>query len=519
MQSPAGRIIDGRYRLVRLIGDGGMGSVHEASHARIDRKVAIKLLHPDFVANQEALDRFSREARAASSIGHPNIVEIYDLGREPDGTAFMVMELLDGEDLGSTLARQGALSPARAVAVALQVLSALHEVHRHGIVHRDMKPENVFLSADAAGRESVKLLDFGVAKIQQGMESENLTHTRTGTVLGTPYYMSPEIARGGRRFDHRVDLWAVGVMLYEMISGVRPFEGEGYNEILASILMEDARPLQEVAPNVPLRLAEIVDRALRKDPDERYGGAGEMLADLLPLHDDRSAPELTSSAAVAIRARTATPFGFVTPNRGSTPVPAARESQPTGPLWLLDSAVPSPSRSPRRRLWIGAAVAAAIAVALLSGAGLAALLTGEEPGVGPAAAPAVATEQSKPAPEPAPTRPAAPEEPFAEEPAGPVTVELSRLPDEANVEIDGRSVVSPFEVARSDRPVELVVTARGYQPFELELVPDRDREIEVEMERVERSRRPAAKPSGQRKRRSAEKKKGGKVWATNPFGE
>ncbi|MFO8074161.1 MAG: protein kinase [Polyangia bacterium] len=518
MPSTAGRIIDGRYRLVRLIGDGGMGSVHEASHARIDRKVAIKLLHPDFVANQEALERFSREARAASSIGHPNIVEIYDLGREPDGTAFMVMELLDGEDLGSTLARQGALSPARAVAVALQVLSALHEVHRHEIVHRDMKPENVFLSTDAAGRESVKLLDFGVAKIQQGMDSENLTHTRTGTVLGTPYYMSPEIARGGRRFDHRVDLWAVGVMLYEMVSGQRPFEGEGYNEILASILMEDARPLREVAPSVPPRLTEIVDRALRKDPDERYSSAGEMLADLLPLHDDRSAPELTSSAAVAIRSQASTPFGFVTPTRGSTPVPAARESQPTGPLWLLDSAVPGPSRPARRRLWIAAAIAASIAVALLSGAGLAFLLTGEEPSADFAARTATAAAPSTPDPEPEPALPAASKEPLAEKPAGPVTVELSGLPDDAGVEIDGRSVVSPFEVARSDRAVELVVTAKGYSPFEFELVPDRDREIEVEMERVERNRRPAAERSGKRKRRNAEKK-GGKVWATNPFGE
>jgi serine/threonine-protein kinase len=515
-----GKVLDRKYRLVRLIGEGGMGSVYEAEHTRLHRRAAVKVLHTEHSDSVEAVDRFLREAMAASAIGHPNIVEVYDVGQEDDGTTFIVMELLEGRDLGTLLTMEDTLQPARVVALVLQMLSALHEAHRLGIVHRDMKPDNVFVSVDPRLREEVRLLDFGVAKIQGHLEgTEAMRMTRTGVTLGTPYYIAPEQARGRRDVDARIDLWAVGVMMYEMLAGVLPFEGEGYNEIISNVLLEDHLPLRRAAPGVPRRLAEVVERALVKDRDVRYQTAGEMIGDLLPLHDEQSAVRLTSQVDSALRRHSDPP----PPPDVETVVLEAHAAYVADPrdsstkTWLLNSDVPDPGAKPvgLPRLAKLAAISAGVCVlALVVVAAL--VLPGRS--ADQAAAPLTA-EQEAAAPQAQDTRrteqPAAPGQAAVPEP---VVVELRGLPAGAEVSIDGRAVQPPIELRASGEPIILKVTATGYHSYERALVPDRNLLIDVSMVLT----KPGAKPGAPRKgKRAGARKRGGmgEVWAENPFSE
>ncbi|MBW2279044.1 MAG: protein kinase, partial [Deltaproteobacteria bacterium] len=301
-----GRVLDRKYRLVKLIGEGGMGTVWEAEHTMISRKMAVKVMHGDQQPDANsltkstsnvAMERFFREAQAASQIGHPNIIEIYDVGTEPDGTTFIVMELLKGVSLEDVLEAEGSLSPRRTVAIILQVLSALLAAHNKSIIHRDLKPDNVYLAVDQRMREEVKLLDFGVAKILEGGD-EQLGLTKTGSVLGTPYYLAPEQARGGKDIDVRIDIWSVGVMLYEMLTGRLPFDGDNYNEVLGKILMDDIPPLKDYAPKCPDGIVAVVNKALTKDRDKRYRDVSAMLDDLVPFHD--AAREQMSTGAIQV---------------------------------------------------------------------------------------------------------------------------------------------------------------------------------------------------------------------------
>lgn len=300
-----GRIFDRKYRVTRLIGEGGMGSVYEAEHTLIQRKVAVKVLHNEFSKMPEVVERFFREAQASSAIGHPNIIEVFDVGIEEDGTVFIVMELLTGEPLLEQLRRGEILTPENAVAIILQVLSALVMAHHKGIVHRDLKPDNVFLSVDARGRHEVKLLDFGIAKVQGALDGDQGL-TKTGTVLGTPNYMSPEQARG-REVDARIDIWAAGVMLYQMLSGRLPYQGESYNEVLSSILLDDPPPLHQLVPSIPRDLATVVERAMEKERDDRYPNVAEMIQDLIPFNDEAAQELMSDTAALALKQSLAPP--------------------------------------------------------------------------------------------------------------------------------------------------------------------------------------------------------------------
>jgi len=293
MDEMTGRVFDGKYRLVRLLGKGGMGAVFEAEHVKITRKVAVKVLRSRLGDSPEAAQRFLREAQSASAIGHPNIIDIYDIGEEEDGTLFMVMEYLRGESLGAYTRRQGRVAAGQTLTMILQVLSALAAAHAKGIVHRDLKPDNLFLVKDDGGRLKVKVLDFGISKVTAADEDDPGL-TRTGTVMGTPVYMSPEQARGAKTIDGRTDIWAAGVILYQMLSGELPYRGDSYNEILSKILIEPIPPLADHIPGLPERLNKVVHRALEKDLERRYGDAGAFALDLLALKDIY--PELTGSS-------------------------------------------------------------------------------------------------------------------------------------------------------------------------------------------------------------------------------
>jgi eukaryotic-like serine/threonine-protein kinase len=293
----AGRIIDNKYRVIELLGQGGMGMVYKAEHMVLRRRVAIKLLNETHSSDPSAAERFLIEAQAAGTIGHPNIVEVQDIGRDGD-TIYMVMELLEGRDLAHEIEDQGRLPYQRAVAIMLQVLSALHAAHQKGIIHRDLKPENIFIATDSRGREEIKLLDFGVAKVQHRVDT-SVRLTQTGLVVGTPVYMSPEQARGAKEIDPQTDIWACGVILYSMLSGELPFSGNSYNEVISNILLTDPPRLIDTIPDLPRVLGTAVERALSKKTEVRYQYAAEMMEAIMPFHDAHSG-SISPRAAVAI---------------------------------------------------------------------------------------------------------------------------------------------------------------------------------------------------------------------------
>jgi serine/threonine-protein kinase len=269
----SGRVIGDRYGVTAVIGEGGMGVVYEAEHLAIGKLVAVKVLHPRHAKDPEAISRLRHEARVAGTLGHPNICAIYDMGRLDDGSPYLVLERLHGETLAQRLARGGRLETADMVDVMLQVLSALAAAHQRGVVHRDLKPDNIFLSRRDGMRPVPKLLDFGISRAD---DIDDTVADRNGTLdAGTPYYMAPEQARGDRQFDARVDLWSAGVVLYEGLTGRRPFAARNYNALLVEILGIPPRPLRDHDPSLSPGLQRVVDRALAKDRDQRYLSAIE----------------------------------------------------------------------------------------------------------------------------------------------------------------------------------------------------------------------------------------------------
>jgi serine/threonine protein kinase len=269
-----GRVLGDRYVVKALIGEGGMGEVYEAEHLAIGRLVAVKVLHSKHAQDREAAARLRHEARVAGTLGHPNICAVYDMGRLDDGSPYLVMERLHGETLAQRLKRERTLSVEDLTDMILQVLSALVAAHQQGIIHRDLKPDNIFLSRRDGMLPVPKLLDFGISKA--GDVEDTTSQTGDSMQAGTPYYMAPEQARGDRTFDLRVDLWAVGVILYECLVGQRPFEAKNYNALLVAILSATPPPVDELKAGMPNGLARIVDKALAKVPSARFQTAAEL---------------------------------------------------------------------------------------------------------------------------------------------------------------------------------------------------------------------------------------------------
>ncbi len=269
-----GAALAGRYLIVRRIGEGGMGAVYEAKHTVIGKRVAVKVLLEKFHSNRDLVARLLQEARLASSIGHENIVDVTDFGTTDDGRSFVVMEFLDGEPLAQLVMREAPLPVERSLRIARQVASALGAAHAKGIYHRDVKPENVYL-VKRGDADFVKVVDFGISKaVKQGGEdpAESYRLTHTGLLLGTPLYMSPEQARGEDDLDHRVDVWALGVMLYECLTGEVPFHANNYLGIISQVLTRDAPPPSRLRPElgIPPAVESVVMRAMEKDRQKRY---------------------------------------------------------------------------------------------------------------------------------------------------------------------------------------------------------------------------------------------------------
>jgi serine/threonine protein kinase len=290
-----GKTVNGKYVIRRVLGGGGMGAVFEAEHLIVGRRVAVKVLHPVQAKKREAVRRFYREARAAGCIDHPNVCDVYDFDLLPDGTPYFVMEKLVGETMACRITRDRKLPLGELMDIVLHVLSALMAAHDKGIVHRDVKPENVFL-ARRPGRSAVaKLLDFGVSKtlgVARGSHEDEVDLTRKGMVMGTPYYMSPEQVRGDRDLDARVDLYACGVILYEGLTGHRPFEASSYGALLREVLRGTATPARELRRELPGGLEPILARAMARSRDDRYRTATEFQRDLQALRDRHRHPPL-----------------------------------------------------------------------------------------------------------------------------------------------------------------------------------------------------------------------------------
>ena len=418
-----GDIIDGKYELVRLMGQGGMGAVWEGRHVQIGRRAALKFLHPQVAHDAEIASRFLREAQAAAAIGSDHIVDIYDVGQLPGGEPFLVMEYLSGEDLGSLIARFTSLPPAMAVGLSLQICDALTPAHARGIVHRDLKPANLFLTRLGDQEGWLKVLDFGIAKARRALTGRTSSQlTRTGTTLGTPHYMAPEQFVGTKDVDQRADVYSTGVILYEMLTGRTPFDGETYEELIIRVATEKPTPPRALKPELDESLEQVVLRSMERGPEQRFSSMEDLAVALRPLagteqqsltpatvvsrQDDVStqASPVTPGASDLLRPTEATPIGAqaipdppinqpaLTPTVAGPPTPPSRTgpqaSTPTA--WESEATVSHPSaRSSRLPLMMGVAavslvVAGAVVVALV-------LATGEQ-------------EQSAPRPANGPTQ-------------------------------------------------------------------------------------------------------------------
>jgi len=286
MSLPAvGEEILGKYRILRVLGRGGMGVVYAATHVELQETVAIKMLTPELIEREEVVVRFVREARAAAKIKNEHAVRVIDVGKLPDGIPYMIMEFLEGEDLEHVIAARGALPLKDAVGYIAESAIALSEAHRLGIVHRDIKPANLFLATRSNGSRVVKVLDFGISKVANDSALGGSGATRTEAVMGTPMYMSPEQLRSSRDVDARADVWSLGVVLYELLTGTFPFEGESLPVLYSSILGLPYKPLRERRPDLPKAIEEIMARCLEKDRDKRFGSVDEFVAALAPHAD------------------------------------------------------------------------------------------------------------------------------------------------------------------------------------------------------------------------------------------
>jgi eukaryotic-like serine/threonine-protein kinase len=476
----------GSYVITGVVGEGGMGVVYAANHTLLGRPAAIKVLLPDLSRNQDIVNRFFNEARAATSIRHPGIVEVYDFGYLPDGAAYIAMEFLDGQSLAGRLAARGALPVAEAIWLTRQVAGALAAAHAKGIVHRDLKPDNVFLIADpeVPTGERIKLLDFGIAKLTGDTGSQQ--KTRTGSLIGTPTYMSPEQCRGVA-VDHRSDLYSLGCMLFEMLTGKPPFAGEGTGDILAAHIVAAAPAPSSQVRGVPPSVDALVLQLLAKDPAARPASCDQLIRTIdglgpavgRPPSFPGTAPFAKPADAATMIAPTPPP-GYATrpPTAAATPPPITLATPPPAyappgaPTTLSGAAAAytAPGTAPaqtggRRGLWIGvggAVAAAGIALAVvLAGGGsggsdgppaadpAAAAAPEPAPEAEPVVEPAAIAEPAPPPvaePEPEPEPPAAvAAEPAAAPPTAPAAPAKKRTPRPRKSAGDRDRGVNPFD--------------------------------------------------------------------------
>src|SRR3569623_918804 len=317
-----GRVLSERYRILRKLGEGGMGVVYLAEHVVIEKKLALKVLFPDLTRRADLIQRCMQEAKSASRSGHENVIDITDFGQSPEGYVFIAMEYLSGQDLGQVLKASGSLSWERAQPLVVQMVKALRAAHARGIIHRDMMPENIFVIPRDDGREFVKVLDFGIAKVM-GLDEDVPRLTRTGMIFGTPEYMSPEQAQG-QRVDHRVDSYAIGCIMFHVLTGRVPFKADSFMGILSKHMVEAPESPRALNPAIDPGIEAVILRAMEKDPAKRFQSMGELLQALSPVSGGDFSGAVAGTPALAAPP-TGAPSGQPGPpppgSRGPAPLP------------------------------------------------------------------------------------------------------------------------------------------------------------------------------------------------------
>ena len=433
-----GEILAGKYRVERVLGIGGMGVVVAAHHIQLDKRVALKFLLPEATTNAEVVARFAREARAAVKIESEHVARVIDVGAMESGAPYMVMEYLVGSDLAQRLVEHGAMPIEEAIDYLLQACEAIAEAHAAGIVHRDLKPANLFLTRRADGSSLVKVLDFGISKATLPAGSQpDMSLTKTASVMGSPLYMAPEQMRSTRSVDARADIWALGVILYELLSGKVPFEATTMPELCAMVLTETPAPLRDKRPDTPPGLWLIIERCLQKDPAQRFGNVSELANALASFAPARSRLSIDRISKVLRAAGVAT-TSLAPPAENNA---AARVGDSTSAAWSPSST--SSSRRSSKLPWLLGAAGALVAAAL----GIIFLRAGHA--------------EVAPPPSPAPQAAAAP--PAIQLAPAPAAVETAAAPSSAPSSV----AAAPSAVAAAPRPNTLrpkIAPAKHAQP-------------------------------------------------------
>lgn len=433
-----GRVLQERYRVLERIGRGGMGVVYLAEHVLIRRKVAIKTLHAELAADAELVERFRREALAATAVGNEHIIDVTDMGQLPDGSLFMVLEYLQGREFGAEIDAGGPLPIGRVVRIVNQLCDGLSEVHNAGIVHRDLKPENLLLVPRGDDPDFVKILDFGISKFRQPLHGEAAKMTATGAALGTPYFMAPEQAEGRPDIDQRCDIYAIGAILYYALSGSYPLEAPTLPQLFMRICTEVPADIRNIRPDVPPELALAISRCLSKEPSDRFADCKALKHELSPFATMDTQPQVEFGALANTVPRNS----------------AAASGIRTG------KSVPAPPTKPVLPLLVGAVLA-----------------------VGAAGTWWVRTDRS---PEPIPTKNA--EKPGVDAPkavhADSVRVRITTVPIDAQLLLDGLPVANPFDaqLPRAPEPRTLEARRSGYRSVSKRLSLQFPQSVELRLE-------------------------------------
>ncbi|MBX3231546.1 MAG: serine/threonine protein kinase [Labilithrix sp.] len=464
-----GQLLDGKYLVGRVIGSGAVGIVFEAKNVELDETVAIKCLRPEMLVDNAMVGRFAREAKAAAAIKSEYVATVHDVGTTPEGMPYMVMEYLDGKDLGSVVEETGTVGPRTAVEYALQVCEALAVAHSKGIVHRDIKPENLLLTERAGGIRIVKVLDFGISKaaLSGSIFKNAVPLVKTVNLMGTPLYMSPEQVRVTDSVDVRSDIWSLGMVIYEMLTGQTAFDGQSITEICAAILEAQPRPIEMFRNDLPSGLVEVITKCLQKDANKRFQNIAELAVALMPFGPKRTRLNVERAVAVLQAAGQATanlqvnstmppaPSDFLyTPIPRAPGLPTDTSSPPIPPSSVPIAAPSAPASAPQVSSIVAATESApppekkrgfaivlgVLAVAAIVAGALAATYRASPPPA-TAAAP-VATPETKTSP-PAPVTAAAP----------PATTTTAAAPSAAPVETaDATATPAPATAAAPAQP-------------------------------------------------------------------
>ena len=442
-----GSVLGGKYRIEREIGRGGMGVVYQAAHLLLAQPVALKMMLPDSARSADAVGRFLNEARAVARLENEHVARVMDVGTLADGTPYLVMELLEGADLG-TFAREGATLPVeRVVDYLLEAMEAVAEAHAAGIIHRDLKPSNLFL-AQRKGGNAIKVLDFGISKTTTAEPRTDAIVTATNAVLGSPAYMSPEQLRNARTIDARADLWSLGVIGYQLLSGTLPFNGSNIVELFAAIQEREPQSIRELQPEVPPALDAALLRCLRRDPAARFASVHDLARALVPFGSMAARASLARIAQFAKVPSSVPPQARITvEGENADDLPQA-----TFPAWLqagtpvtpspaatsgivVANTQPSGGFSARRSKWLtaGAILGAAVACVL-------AFLVGRGRAPNPPAPVATASA-------PFATR----EEPPPPPPATPTSAEIPSVPPMASARVNTPPLPAPHKPIAAPR--------------------------------------------------------------------